>query len=725
MAQLEDVLTALASSIAKMEKGLSEDRKEKKEKGEGTSRLASDLGDSSMTAAQRAELLRKQLAIETDVNEQKRIGYQLAEQEYEITKKKFELDLEDAKSDEDRAKIQQKMAKALGVLEIKIDRTRRAWQEYEGSADGVADKMDTLLGVSRSFNTTLVGQVGALFKSSKEQQKFAARLKETYTVSNIAESMIQKLVQTSLLGFRNVFSELEEGMTSFVQSTGASKKLTEQVMESSKAYRELGVTMTDAGAAQAQLMSVFPTRELGELSTEISAQFALWQKSGVAIGDSIGSYDMLRRSFKMTDDDARGLQGRIMALGDEIGMGAPKMMQSFADAAPRLAIHGNSMEKVFKKVASASSQLGLEVSDVLALAEGFQTFEGSAQAAGKLNSILGGGFIDNIELMNASFEDPAKAALMIKDSFASAGQSVESLGPAGVKAAAAAAGFSDVAKFTRFLNGEIDASELAADEELNMQKDMLTAAQDTRTILKSFMDAFQSFFNDTLMSPLMDMLNFFKGFSGGIKALIFGIGGVFLTALGGAAAMALAAAMGAAEGAVVAPILATAVAGGNIAGAVPNMATAALQGATAGVSGIGGLALTAGKFLGPIASVGMLGKDLLDALDGDRSMGNAGGMIGAGIGALGFLGGPLVGAATMAAGNLIGEKIGEFYDKKLEADAKMPDTKSPQDRRIDKLADILEKQTQRDQNIKLSLDVDQYAYKKGFRLSAEDMLAQR
>ena len=204
----------------------------------------------------------------------------------------------------------------------------------------------------------------------------------------------------------------------------------------------------------------------------------MWQKSGVSIDVATRAYTDLRRSFNLSSDDALAFQRNIMALGDEIGVGGPKMIEDFAAAAPRLSIHGNNMEKVFKRVASASAQLGLEVDDVLNLAEGFQTLEGSAQAAGKLNSILGGGFVDNIQLMNAAFEDPAQAAMMIKQAFTDAGESVASLGPAGVKAAAQAAGFSDVGKFTRFLNGELDAAELAADESLNTQKDMLDAAEE-------------------------------------------------------------------------------------------------------------------------------------------------------------------------------------------------------------------------------------------------------
>lgn len=690
---------------------------EKQKKDGGRESLGTDIKD----AKEREEYLTKLLALEKDRDRQAQIHIEIQEAilaQKEAAHKKRIQEIDDLG---ELAKAQKEFERDTKSLREEIDALRKSTDKYEGSANGVADVLGTMAGVSKDFNKTLMGQVKGLFKSGEQAKKFAENLKETFSGSALAEASIQKLIQTSLLGFKTMFTELEEGRTSFARATGMTGQAAAEVMEASKAYRELGVSVADTGAAQAQLMATFPKRELGAITSEVSAQFAMWQKSGVALGDSVGSYDMLRRSFKMTDKDARGLQERIMGLGDEIGMGAPKMMESFARAAPRLAIHGKNMEKVFRSVASTSAQLGLEVDDVLSLAEGFQTFEGSAQAAGKLNSILGGGFIDNIELMNASFDDPAKAALMIKDSFSAAGQSVESLGPAGVKAAAAAAGFSDVAKFTKFLNGEIDTAELAADTEKDMQKNMLEAAQGTQTTLQKFSDAFQKFFNDKLLGTLNTALESLGEMSGGWKAFVFAFGGIFTTLLTGAAGLALASVMGAAEGAVAGPIIATAVAGGNATSSILGSLKNLIPGG-ASMAGMGGMALTAAKFLGPIGAGLMVGKDALDLASGETTGANLGGTIGGAIGAIGFIGGPLVGAATMAAGNMLGEAVGEYYDKKLEAEAMMPEMSTAADERIDKLTDALEQQMRMEQQIKVSLDVDEYAYRKGFKLSTDEML---
>lgn len=76
-----------------------------------------------------------------------------------------------------------------------------------------------------------------------------------------------------------------------------------------------------------------------------------------------------------------------------------------------------------------------------------------------------------------------------------------------------------------------------------------------------------------------------------------------------------------------------------------------------------------GKFArggAPWMSALTTGKDMFDVLagtDGGATGGNIGGSIGGAIGALGFMGGPLLGAVTMAAGNALGGWIGSQFDE--------------------------------------------------------------
>jgi len=617
-----------------------------------------------------------------------------------------------------------KEAVASKKAEIKVTKKlTKAQQENEEAAAGLATSMGNMLGVSNDLKKSFLGQSKAALKSKEGFASFSKEMSETFSMSNVATSLLNKAFETTVLYAGRLFTEMDEGLASFNAATGAAGKFDKELATAASGLLEYGVSVADVAGAHQSLMKSFPDLIRGnkELASELTADFALWQKSGIAVDAAAQSYTTLRRSYNMTSEDAQGLQKRIMALGDQIGVGAPQMVEEFAAAAPRLAIHGNSMEKVFKKVASTSAQLGLEVNDVLSLAEGFQTFEGSAKAAGQLNSILGGGFINNIELMNAAFEDPAEAALMIKGAFSDAGESVASLGPAGVKAAAQAAGFSDVGKFTSFLNGEIDAAELAADEGLELEKKMEVAATASMTFLKNIDAAIQSLFAPLL--PIMSSIaRYVKEAPAKLKAaILLGVPAIASLMLAGISTW-----LGTAH----------AVRVGQTIAAQMNMKGLGNQGGNGGNGApFGGGAFKWGakmtkgaKFATGMAAVGAaasVGKDLYDLSQGDSSAANTGALVGSVFGgAIGALGGPMGLALGVSLGNAAGEMFGEYLDDQdKKADASMPEKKSAEQARHDEMMQRLESMHAKKQEVKVKLDVDQFAYKRGLKLSTSEILS--
>ena len=122
----------------------------------------------------------------------------------------------------------------------------------------------------------------------------------------------------------------------------------------------------------------------------------------------------------------------------------------------------------------------MSVDEVVTIGEKFQTFQGAAEAAGSLNAILGGGFIDNIELMEASFEDPAGAALLLRDRIKESGMAIEDLGTMGIKAIGEKLGITDPATVRKFLQGDLTGEDLmkaANDPVVNSLEDLADQSQ--------------------------------------------------------------------------------------------------------------------------------------------------------------------------------------------------------------------------------------------------------
>jgi len=75
------------------------------------------------------------------------------------------------------------------------------------------------------------------------------------------------------------------------------------------------------------------------------------------------------------------------------------------------------------------------------IGDGFDTFEGAAEKAGKLNAILGGDYLNSVEMLNATESERVE---MLKRSFDASGRNWESLGKQERQAIAASLGIKDL-----------------------------------------------------------------------------------------------------------------------------------------------------------------------------------------------------------------------------------------------------------------------------------------
>jgi len=236
------------------------------------------------------------------------------------------------------------------------------------------------------------------------------------------------------------------------------------------------------------------------------------------------------------------------------------------------------------------------------------------------------------------------------------------MGPAAIKADATAAGFGDVNKFRRFIEGEISATEALGDDQLQGQLDANKLAKSSLTELEKISSA---------LTQLPQKL--LGGFIPGFKDITAGTGAL---ALGGAAvAGEILPTLGSAF------LLSRMFKGGAAAtGAAATGAAATGAGAAGGIAGaatrLGGIARFGGGALGIAGAAGMVGKDVIDLLRGETTGENIGGVTGGAAGAIlgGVIGSvvPVVGTAIGASvgaglGNLLGESVGKSFDSSMPA----------------------------------------------------------
>ena len=428
-----------------------------------------------------------------DLNEQMRIR----REEIDRNNEAYKTHLARLKAIENPTETQLRL---LNKIEDKIIGVNAAQEEYnktQQAATGFAGDLAGAFGIVSAESTFLGKGLKALSKDGLP--RLNAELKETFKTSNVVAGGFQKLFEaTAKTGF-DLFSDFQGSITSFNKQTGMMDgQMKRGIMDSAESVMKYGVTYQDASDAlvsftNANLMS---NKSVRDAAPRLAATTALMTKFGVSAESTAANMEIMIRALNMGADEAIQAQEDIARLGIQIGIGAQAATTSFQQALPRLSLYGSDAVGIFENTARAASKMGMTVDQVLDIGERFQTFEGAAESAGRLNAILGGGFIDNLELMEASFDDPAEAALLLRDRIKDSGVTIRELGTMGIKAVGEQLGITDPAQVRKFLQGDLsgedlmkaandpvvtslenlaDNSQTLAEKQMSMMRDQLSA----------------------------------------------------------------------------------------------------------------------------------------------------------------------------------------------------------------------------------------------------------
>ena len=124
---------------------------------------------------------------------------------------------------------------------------------------------------------------------------------------------------------------------------------------------------------------------------------------------TIGFMGALQKNTLATRDAIEGLAKDAVALGKNVG----QYTREFEQFMPKLIGYGREASTIFKEVSAfaQATKGALQSSDIMALSEKFQTFEGAAESVSKLNAMLGGVSVNILDVMG---KDPAQIAMTVK-----------------------------------------------------------------------------------------------------------------------------------------------------------------------------------------------------------------------------------------------------------------------------------------------------------------------
>jgi len=388
-----------------------------------------------------------------------------------------------AKTESDRSNNQ------LKALQARIDKQKELVKEGKAERESVEDlenqyeQLDESIKNAKKTSDELVGAFGDLLKGNlvgglkklggaltknlknKLMSKFTdsifslvragpkgiaalGGLAAAFVVIGVAVAVWTKIVKMAIA--------VVDASNAFQKATGTSNEFASSLITVGNEARAFGGTIEEVSASFQSLftnvsdftmMSRASREELIKTNTVLS-------KLGISNDDLAKSQQNLIKAMGQTATQAAATSRELAAFASDIGVAPSKLASDFAAAGPQLAKFGRDGVKAFKDLAQTAKITGIEVSRLLAITEKFDTFEGAAEQAGKLNAALGGNFVNAMELLTET--DPTKRFEQMTDAIKDAGKSFDDMTYFEAKFFAQAMGLQDVNELALALSGNMD-----------------------------------------------------------------------------------------------------------------------------------------------------------------------------------------------------------------------------------------------------------------------------
>jgi hypothetical protein len=301
---------------------------------------------------------------------------------------------------------------------------------------------------------------------------------------------------------------VDKASAAFAAGTGAGRMYTEGINSVTSANRQFGISAGDSGKAFETLFSSFRgfQNESAATQNNLAATVAGLEKLGVGAGESSEVINFMNINLGKSGIESARLTKQLALTGKSIGMTAKQMMSGYKESLKSLAVYGDGAAKVFTNLASQAKAAGVEVSALLGLAEKFDTFSGAADAAGKLNAILGTQ-LSATELLTMKEDERIETLI---SSIQAQGIAFKEMGRFEQKAIAAAAGISDLneaQKIFKMSVGDYKNFSAAAAASAKSQEEFNQRMSDTMDVVKKLQVLAMSF--AIAMGPMVEQFGYF------------------------------------------------------------------------------------------------------------------------------------------------------------------------------------------------------------------------
>jgi hypothetical protein len=327
-----------------------------------------------------------------------------------------------------------------------------------------AGVLKTFLGVtdqSSSFLGSLVQAQEAFDKMTPEQraesgatgalEMMKKAAKGLLTPLNIALSVLLKIGESTVAWLK----EFDRAAADFRKTTGIMETgfggVEDRINGVQRANLRMGVSVKEAFAAQTSLNNSMASFNLmtDEAQDRLLEVTAIMGELGVSVEETAKAFNFLSIGLGQNAKEIQETSEHLMGLSKALRIPPSIIMRDFNLASQELAKYGSGMQEVFDGLAEQSKETGLEMSKLLGIAKQFDTFEAAGNSVGRLNAILGGPYLNALQMVYMTETERIQA---MREGVKMSGKVFENLGRHEQQAIALAAGISSMAEANMLFN---------------------------------------------------------------------------------------------------------------------------------------------------------------------------------------------------------------------------------------------------------------------------------
>jgi hypothetical protein len=334
-----------------------------------------------------------------------------------------------------------------GLKQLKLD------QDSLKARKDAAGYTENLIGRMTGISDKPTSGIAKMFSNPEGFSKgFSDGIGKMITPMNIMTSTIDKVVETTMA----LAVEQDAAISGFRKATGATGAFDDDIVALEKDLRAAGVSSAEAAeAVQGLYLNVSGFSEMGsEARAEMEGMVATLAEVGVAAADSTKNIQLAIKGLSMSKAEATMLQSELRSFAQGINVSVGQLAQDFNTMGPQIAAMGDKGVDAFKSLQVTMKETGLEMSTMLGLVGQFDKFDTAGQSVGKLNALLGGPFLNTLELVSET--DLGARMEKLRDGVMAAGVSFDELSYYQKKAYTSALGLNSEMELAMFLGNNMD-----------------------------------------------------------------------------------------------------------------------------------------------------------------------------------------------------------------------------------------------------------------------------